>query len=83
MLMKDDKKKSVSLIMDKLMNKKPELTEAPMVDGAEQDDSVAVNTAAEELMSAIESKSPQAFVSAFKSLMELCQNDSEPSEPIE
>lgn len=82
MIMSGDKKKSVTLIMDKLAGKKPELSEAPMVDGAEQDDSVAVNTAAEELMSAFESKSPEAFVSAFKSLMELCQNDysSEPAE---
>lgn len=81
MLMKDDKKKSVSLIMGKLMGDKPEVSEAPSENGAEQDDSVAVETAAEEMMSAIESKNPKAFVEAFKSLIELCE--SEPSEPAE
>ena len=73
MLMKDDKKKSVSLIMGKLMGDKPQ--PAPSEDGVEQDDSVAVDTAAEELMSAIKSDSPKAVVQAFKSLLELCDSD--------
>jgi hypothetical protein len=75
MLLKDDKKKSVGLIMTKLMGDKPEMQEAPMKDGAEQDDSMAVDTAAEELIQAIESKSPKAVVQAIKSLMELCQSE--------
>ncbi|MEZ0208566.1 MAG: hypothetical protein ACAH17_00110 [Candidatus Paceibacterota bacterium] len=78
--MKDDKKKSVSLIMGKLMDKKPEVEEAPTEDGIEQDDSIAVDTAAEELISAIESKSPKAVVSAIKSLMDLCQSEPEPEQ---
>lgn len=78
MLMKDDKKKSVSLIMGKLMGDKPEVSEAPTEDGVEQDDSVAVDTAAEELLAAIEAKSAKGIVQAIKSLIEMC---SEPSEP--
>lgn len=77
MLMKPDSKKSVSLIMDRMMGK-PE--EVPMVDGAEQDDSIALDTAAEELMAAIESKSPKSIVQAFKTMMELCQSEPEQSE---
>ena len=76
--MKDDKKKSVSLIMDKMMGP---AKEAPTEDGVEQDDSVAVDTAAEELISAIESKSPKAVVAAIKSLIELCQSEPEANEP--
>lgn len=77
MLMKDDPKKSVSIIMGKLMGKETEPKEAPTQDGVEQDDSMAVDTAAEELMKAIEMKSPKAFVEAFKSLMELCHTEQE------
>lgn len=75
MLMKDDKKKSVSLIMGKLMGDKPEVSEAPTKDGVEQDDSVALDTAAEELLSAIESKSPKGIVAAIKSMIEMCSNE--------
>lgn len=80
MLMKDDPRNQVALIMGKLKGGKSETSEAPTEDGAVQDDSVAVDTAAEELMAAINSKSPKAVVEAFKSLLELCQ--SEPSEEI-
>ena len=74
MFMKDDKKKSVSLIMDKMMGP---AKEAPTKDGIEQDDSMAVDTAAEELISAIESKSAKGVVAAIKSLMELCESEEE------
>jgi hypothetical protein len=81
MLMKDDKKKSVSLIMGKLMGQ-PE--QAPTTDGVEQDDSMAVDTAAEELISAIHAKSAKGVVQALKSLMEMMDDDSQPeSEPSE
>ena len=77
MLMSDDKKKQVTLIMKKLKGAES-VEEAPVVDGAEQDDSIAVDTAAEELIAAVESKSPKAVVQAIKSLIELIQ-----SEPVE
>lgn len=83
MLMKDDKKKAVTLIMGKMLGKPEETQEAPSKDGTEQDDSVAVDTAAEELISAIEAKSPKGVVMAIKSLMELCQQESEDYEESE
>lgn len=81
MLMKDNKKSIVTLIANKakgpshMDNLKPDFDSAPEKDGAVQDDSVAVNSAAEELLSAIESKSAKGIAEAFKSLMQLCDND--------
>lgn len=77
MLMKPDKNKSVSLIMAKLGGKP---SEAPQADGAEQDDSMAAETAAQELLQAIKADSPKAVVQALKSLMEICESEPE-SEP--
>lgn len=81
MLMKPDKKNPASLIVGKLMGK-PDDSESmdseqsPMSEdgSAESDDSVAVNTAAEELMSAIEMKSAKGIVEAMRSLMELLKD---------
>lgn len=72
MLMKPSKDKSVSLIMAKLGGKP---AEAPQKDGAEQDDSVASETAAQELLQAIKADSPKAVVQALKSLMEICESE--------
>jgi hypothetical protein len=55
----------------------------PMENGAEQDDSIALHTAAEELMRALESKSAAHVVDAFKSLMELCDSEEESQESPE
>lgn len=76
MLMKDNKKNMASLIVAGIKGPK----EAPMSqDGAEQDNSMAEDTAAEELLAAIEQKSPKGIVEAFKNLMECCS----PSEEME
>jgi hypothetical protein len=77
MLMKDDKKHSVSVIMGKLMGdkKEGEMEKAPTKEGVEQDDSVATDVAAEELLQAIEQKSPKGIVAAIKSLIELCSEE--------
>jgi hypothetical protein len=72
MLMKDNKKMA-TIIMAK-MGKKPEDQEPKMEDGAEQDDSMALKTAGEEFLQAVESKNPMALVEALKSLMELCES---------
>jgi hypothetical protein len=81
MLMKgDDKKKSVSLIMSKMLGK-PEVEEAPVEDGAEQDDSVGMEAAADELLQAIEMKSSKGIVQAIKSMIQMAS--SEPESPIE
>lgn len=79
--MKDDKKKTVSVIMSKLNGKmeQPKMSE----DGTEQDDSMALKTAAEELLAAIESKQPMQVVEAFKSMMSMCESEDEPSVEIE
>ena len=78
MLMKDNKKSAITLIVNKakgpnhLDNMKPEFEKAPMKDGAEQDSSIPEDSAAEELLQAIEQKSPKAIVEAFKALMGIC-----------
>ena len=73
MLMKPEKKDAISVIMAKL--KKPKMEEAPAEEseegGAMEDDSVALETAAEELLSSIESKSAKGIVEALKSLIEM------------
>lgn len=83
MLMADDKKNTATLIMKKMMGDKPVTEEAPTKDGVEQDDSVAVETAAEELISAIEMKSTKGIVEAIKSLIELIQEGPSVPESVE
>lgn len=75
MLMKPDNKKMATLIMAK-MGKQPQ--EAPQSeDGAEMDDSAALKAAGEELMQALESKSPLAVMEALKAAIELCESPEE------
>ena len=76
--MQPDKKKMASLIIASSGPKKDEMQESPQKDGAEQDNSIAEESAAEDVMAALESKDPKALVSAFKALMEICdmQEDS-------
>lgn len=74
MLMKDDKNKMASVIVAS-MGKKPGESEesemAPEVDGVEQDDSVGMESAAEELLAAVEQKSVKGIVEAFKAMYEM------------
>lgn len=78
-MMMTDKKKPATLIIAKMRKDKPdEEAAAPMSpEGAENDDSMAKESAAEELLKAIESKSAKAIVEAFDSMMELCQGEAE------
>jgi len=70
MIMSDDKKKASTLIVSGLGPMKP----APMSeDGAEMDDSMAMEAAGEEILAAIASKSPKALMEAFKAAFELCE----------
>jgi len=78
MFMKDKKKSIASILVAKLG--KPELSEKPMSEGAEQDDSIALKSAAEEIMSAIESKDSGMLVSALKSFYEMCDSAEDESE---
>lgn len=88
MLMKDNKKSIATLIAKRakgpshIDNMQPEFKESPEKEGALQDNSVGLESAAEELLSAIESKSPKAVVEAFKALAEMCEYD-EPMEASE
>lgn len=74
-----DKKKPAALIVARMQEGKADKeSEAPKNEmGDEVDDSVAKESAAEELLAAIESKSPKAVAEAFSSLMELCGSYSE------
>lgn len=83
MLMKPDKKKSVTLIMSRL-GAQPEQAPTSPEDGVEQDDSIGFDTAASELLAAIKSDSPKAVVSAIKALVAMCEeSEPEESEPEE
>ncbi len=84
MLMKGDKKHSVSLIMGKMLgDKSAQPEEMPSTDGIEDDSSMAVDTAASELAQALESKSPKRIAEAFKAMLEIVEagDSSEASEP--
>lgn len=75
-----DKKKPAMLILAKMKKGKEEEGPAPMKDGAEQDDSIGMDTAAEELLKAIESKDARALKEALVSLMDMYEARSEAEE---
>lgn len=79
MLMKNDKKGMAAIILSKLGKKDESAAPAPMSEdgSAQQDDSIAVDTAGEELIAAIKSGSAKGVVEAIKSIMELAES-SEP-----
>lgn len=80
MLMKD-KKKDVALIISKMKPEGEEMVDAPMSeDGGVVDNSIALESAAEELIQAVESKDASLVVAALKSLMEMAREEQEPSE---
>lgn len=70
-----DKKKPVTLIIDKL-GERP----APMVDGAEQDLEPGLDTAAEEVLAAVEAKDAKALKAALRSMVQMCMDEYEASE---
>ncbi len=72
MMMSDNKKKMASIIVSGM--DKPDM-KAPEKDGAQQDDSVASESAAEELIAAIHSKSAKGVVEAYKNLNSILDND--------
>jgi hypothetical protein len=72
MFMKDDKKKAVGIIIAKA-GKPDKQAEGPEEDQGEQpEDSEGMKTAAEEILSAVESKDASALVEALKSFYEMC-----------
>jgi hypothetical protein len=82
-MMMSDKKKPSALIVAKL---RPQPSEGPApqsADGVESDDSTARQSAAEELLAAVEAKDAKAVAAAFSAMMELCESESEAPEASE
>lgn len=81
MLMKDDKKKGVTIIMEKLMagpeKAKPMKTNEV---GDEVDDSYGMKAAAEEIMSAVKSENPAALMQALKAFMDMYEAEEDMEE---
>lgn len=81
MLMKDKKKSLATLIVGSMKKGESELP-AEASEPVEQDDSIAKESAAQDLLSSIEQKDVKGIVNAFSALMELCEY-SEPEAPAE
>lgn len=87
MFMKD-KNKAVGVIIAS-MKKKPdgssseETSQSPESDGAQQDSSIGEESAADEIINAVHSKSPKALIEALKSFYEICSQNEEDSESPE
>jgi hypothetical protein len=73
MFMGDNKKKMTTLILDKM--KGDSTKPVPMKDGGEIDNSIGIDSASEEIMSAIEKKDVKALTSALKSFMDMCYEE--------
>lgn len=76
-----DKKKVATIVVSKLKPSKAEMLEdAPTNEiGDVKDEDIARQSAAEELLKAIESKDAKALAEAFSSMMELCPAEKEES----
>lgn len=87
MFMKDDKNKRVAALI--ISRKKdgasePEMKPAPVGDdGVPKDFEMGMNTAAEELISAVESKDPKKLVEAAKSLISMIKDEHESEEEMD
>lgn len=85
MLLKDDKKRMVTIILkrlkgsddfDTMRSSNEEYSEAPISkDGAELDNTDALSTASEKAMEAIESKDAKSFKNAIKEMISLCMEE--------
>lgn len=79
MPMFEDKKKIASVIVKKI-GEREQMGERHQEDGAVQDNSIALQSAAEEMMSAMESKDAKALMSALKSFIDMSRDMKEESE---
>jgi hypothetical protein len=76
MMMSDDKKKQATVIIAKMKEgKKPSMEQAPTNEAGDmEDNSIAVDSAVEELIAAIHSKDAPAVKEALMSFMDLCES---------
>ncbi len=85
MLLKDNKKGLVTIIMKRMKSPNMEsgyesCEEAPMEDGAQQDNSDAMKAASESLISAVHAKDAVRLQSALRSLISMIEDESESEE---
>lgn len=79
MLMKDPKKKGIAMIIAKM--KGPKMEESVVPEGeAMQDDSIALESAAEEVLAAVEKKDAKMLKEALMSMIDMCSSKAEESE---
>ncbi len=76
----DDKRKVAALIVRKV-GERENMSEKPNRDGAEQDNSIAMQSAADEMIRAFEAKDSRMLVAALRSFIEMAKDmeDSEES----
>jgi hypothetical protein len=79
MIMNDPRKKMATLIVAKLKKGGESMKEQPEKDGAEQELN-SHEIAADEILSAIESKDAKALTEALKSFVEMCDESEDESE---
>ena len=85
MILKDDKKGLVTLIMKRMKGSHRDMSpsyheyehaeEAPTKDGAEQDNSMALESASEDMMEAIKNSDASLFKSALMSFIEMSRDE--------
>lgn len=83
MLMKDNKKSSLAVIIAKKLGKPEEASSAPESEGAELDQSMGYDSAGEEILKAIESKDKAMLVEAIKNIVQMCMDESPEEESEE
>lgn len=78
MMMSDNKKKASTLILKKLADGSEEMSDAPMSpEGAELDQSAGQDSAAEEILAAVEAKDASALKEAIRSMVQMCMDEAE------
>lgn len=82
MFMSDSKKKASTMILG-AMSPATSAKAAPSVDGAEQDSSIGLESAAEDILSAIDSKDAKALATAMQSMFEMCSDEESDTSPAE
>jgi len=80
MLMKDSKKKGIALILAKMKGPKVEEESAVQPDQPMEDDSIALESAADEVLAAVERKDPKMLKDALMSMIDMCMSKADVEE---